>query len=116
MARPNVIRRRNQSPGQGLYPVAMGDNQVGAGFGDEVGKADHGFRQHHILRIAGALVQKLMHTNALHPLHFQLGQAIARHHMHAGDKKADGKTRSPRGLGQRLQFPEISAGSGYEKQ
>ena len=88
----------------------MHHDQIGAVLGHEIGKADDRFREDHILRIAGALVQKLMHLHAGHPVDLQLGHPVALQHMHAGHEERDDKPRIPRSDGEGFELAEIGAG------
>jgi hypothetical protein len=51
------------------------------------GKAGHGAGQDQVLRVAFGLVDELVDPNPRHAPHFVAGQAIAVHHVHAGDEE-----------------------------
>ena len=83
----DVVCGANQSAGQCLNTVAVDQDQIWLIFHYKVRKPQNGFRQNHILRVAGPLVDKFMHCGARQAVDLNFGQPVALHHMHAGDKK-----------------------------
>ena len=83
--------------------------------GDKIGKSHHGLGQHHILRIAHALVEEFMHGNPRHALHFQFRHPIAVKRVHPGDEKRYIKPRITGCGGQRFEFAKIGTRTGDEK-
>ena len=107
----NIVGRTDQGTGHRLDPVTMNQHQIWLVFNDEIGKPQHGLGQDHILWVARPLIEKLMYSDVWQPLHLEIGQSVAVHHMHAGNKKRHLKAMQHGGARQRLYFTEIGAGS-----
>ena len=116
MGRADVVRRRHQRGRQRLHPVAMDDDQIGAVFGDIVGKARYGLGEDNVLRIARALVEELVDPHALDPVNLILGQPVAVEHVHAGDKEPHPIARVTGGDRQGFDLAEIGTGAGHEEE